>query len=75
MNSPIKPGKKISELPDAPYKELALEAQRRGVTLTKGVISDGVSLTLIGALDMMRELKERIEILEKQVTNVTTTDT
>lgn len=55
---------KISDLPPAPYKTVASEAERRGIAATQGIISDANSVILIGAIDMIRELIERIEILE-----------
>lgn len=58
--------KKISELPKKPYTDYALDAQKRGIELTEGAVSDAVSVMLIGALDMIRELIERLEKLEKQ---------
>lgn len=61
--------RKISELPDAPYKKYAFEAERRGMVLTEGLLNDGASVILIGALDMIRELSERIETLEEAAKN------
>ena len=42
--------RKISELPAAPYKVLASEAERRGFSLTEGLITDATAVILIGAL-------------------------
>lgn len=56
--------RKISELPAAPYKALASEAERRGIDVTQGLITDPTAVILLGALDMIRELSERIEALE-----------
>ena len=61
--------RKISELPDAPYRKYASEAERRGFDVTQGMITDATSVILIGALDMIRELYEKIEILEKRLDN------
>ena len=57
--------KKISELPDAPYQKYAIEAEKRGISVTNGIINDPVSVILIGALDMIRELSEKIKNLEE----------
>ena len=56
--------RKICELPAAPYKTLAIEAQRRGVALAEGSITGATDTILIGVLDIIRELSERIETLE-----------
>lgn len=54
----------ISDLPPQPYQKYAMEAERRGIKLTEVMITDATSVILIGALDMIRELYERIERLE-----------
>jgi len=56
--------RKISELPVAPYKALVSDAERRGRSLAQGSIIDATAIILIGALDMIRELYEKIEALE-----------
>ena len=58
------PNRKISDLPEAPYKKYASEAERRGIDVTQGIISDPTAVILLGALDMIRELSEKIEALE-----------
>lgn len=60
------PNKKISELPDAPYKKYAYEAQERGKALTQGLLSVPTDVILIGTLDLIRELYEKIEALESK---------
>ncbi len=52
---------KITELPDGPWKQYALEAQRRGIEIVGSDILNGTDITLIGAIDMIRELTEKIE--------------
>lgn len=52
---------KISNLPDAPYKELMSEAYRRGLDLTKEASQDGTLIVLIGALDLIRELRGQLD--------------
>lgn len=59
-------GRRLSQLPDAPYKKYAEEALRRGTESTGGELSDATSVILIGALDMIRELYEKIAILESK---------
>jgi hypothetical protein len=56
--------RKISDLQEAPYKEIASEAEQRGVNLVQGAISDPVAIILIGTLDIIRELREEIEKLK-----------
>lgn len=58
--------KRISDLPAAPYQELAYEAQRRGITLTDGVLGDANSITLIGLIDIVRELSDKVSALESK---------
>ncbi len=52
---------KITELPNGPWREYALEAQRRGIEIVGSDILNGTDITLIGAIDMIRELTEKIE--------------
>ena len=59
--------KKISDLPEAPYKKISSEAERRGVDLVHGAISDPTAVILIGALDMIRELCEKIDKLKNEI--------
>ena len=58
--------KRISDLPAAPYQGLAYEAQQRGITLSGGVLGDANSIILIGLIDIVRELSDRIAILESK---------
>jgi hypothetical protein len=57
---------KISQLPDGPYKKYAQEAERRGVLLAGTLITKPVDVVLLGALDLIRELFERVEKLEAE---------
>ena len=52
---------KIKDLPDGLWREYALEAQRRGIEILGADILNGTDITLIGAIDMIRELTEKIE--------------
>ena len=52
---------KITQLPNGPWREYALEAQRRGIELVSDCNLSGTDVTLIGAIDMIRELTEKIE--------------
>ena len=52
---------KIKDLPNGPWREYALEAQRRGIEILGADILNGTDITLIGAIDMIRELTEKIE--------------
>ena len=52
---------KITELPNGPWRGYALEAQRRGIEIVGSDILNGTDITLIGAIDMIRELTEKIE--------------
>jgi len=52
---------KITQLPNGPWRECALEAQRRGIELVSDCNLSGTDITLIGAIDMIRELTEKIE--------------
>ena len=52
---------KITQLPNGPWREYALEAQRRGIELVSDCSLSGSDITLIGAIDMIRELTEKIE--------------
>lgn len=56
--------RKINDLPEAPYQKYASEAERRGIDITQGVISEPTAVILLGALDMIRELFERLEAVE-----------
>ena len=55
---------KISQLPDGPWREYALEAQRRGIEKIGDCQLRGTDVILIGAIDMIRELNERLTKLE-----------
>jgi hypothetical protein len=55
---------KISQLPDGPWREYALEAQRRGIEKIGDCQLRGTDVILIGAIDMIRELTERLTKLE-----------
>ncbi len=55
---------KIKDLPNGPWREYALEAQRRGIEIVGSDILNGTDITLIGAIDMIRELNERLTKLE-----------
>ena len=52
---------KITQLPDGPWRKYALEAQRRGIELVSDCSLSGTDVMLIGAIDMIRELTEKIE--------------
>jgi hypothetical protein len=52
---------KITQLPNGPWREYALEAQQRGIELVSDCNLSGTDITLIGAIDMIRELTEKIE--------------
>jgi hypothetical protein len=52
---------KITQLPNGPWREYALEAQRRGIELVSDCSLSGTDVILIGAIDMIRELTEKIE--------------
>jgi len=55
---------KIKDLPNGPWREYALEAQRRGIEIVGADILSGTDITLIGAIDLIRELNERLTKLE-----------
>jgi len=55
---------KITDLPNGPWREYALEAQRRGIEIVGSDILNGTDITLIGAIDMIRDLNERLTKLE-----------
>ena len=55
---------KITELPNGPWREYALEAQRRGIELVSDCSLSGTDVMLIGAIDMIRDLNERLTKLE-----------
>jgi hypothetical protein len=52
---------KITQLPNGPWREYALEAQRRGIELVSDCSLSGTDVILIGAIDMIRELTEKLE--------------
>ena len=52
---------KISQLPDGPWREYALEAERRGLEKISDCRLNGTDVILIGAIDMIRELTEKLE--------------
>ena len=55
---------KIKDLPNGPWREYALEAQRRGIEIVGDDILNGTDITLIGAIDLIRDLNERLTKLE-----------
>jgi hypothetical protein len=55
---------KITDLPNGPWREYALEAQRRGLENISDCRLSGTDVILIGAIDMIRELNEKITKLE-----------
>lgn len=61
---------RVSELPEAPYKAYVLEAMRRGEVLVGKVLSIGAEIILIGAIDMIRELSEKVESLERTIDEI-----
>ena len=52
---------KITDLPNGPWREYALEAQRRGLEKISDCSLSGTDVMLIGAIDMIRELTEKLE--------------
>ena len=57
---------KITQLPNGPWREYALEAQRRGLEEVGDCRLNGTDVILIGAIDMIRELNEKITKLESK---------
>ena len=55
---------KITDLPNGPWREYALEAQRRGLEKISACRLSGTDVMLIGAIDLIRELNEKITKLE-----------
>ena len=55
---------RITQLPNGPWREYALEAQRRGLEEVGDCRLNGTDVILIGAIDMIRELTEKITKLE-----------
>lgn len=55
---------KITQLPNGPWREYALEAQRRGIELVSDCSLSGTDVILIGACDLIRDLNERLTKLE-----------
>ena len=55
---------KITDLPNGPWREYALEAQRRGLEKISDCRLSGTDVILIGAIDMIRDLNERLTKLE-----------
>ena len=55
---------KITDLPNGPWREYALEAQRRGLEKISDCSLSGTDVMLIGAIDMIRELNEKLTKLE-----------
>ena len=51
---------KITQLPNGPWREYALEAQRRGIELVSDCSLSGTDVILIGACDFIRELNGEI---------------
>ena len=54
----------ITALPNGPWREHALEAQRRGLEKISDCSLSGTDVMLIGAIDLIRELNEKITKLE-----------
>lgn len=52
---------KITQLPNGPWREYALEAERRGLEKISDCRLSGTDVILIGAIDMIRELNEKLE--------------
>ena len=52
---------KITQLPNGPWREYALEAQRRGLEKISDCRLSGTDVILIGAIDMIRELTEKLD--------------
>ena len=57
---------RITDLPNGPWREYALEAQRRGLEEVGDCRLNGTDVILIGAIDMIRELNEKITKLESK---------
>ena len=55
---------KITDLPNGPWREYALEAERRGLEKISDCRLSGTDVMLIGAIDLIRELTEKITKLE-----------
>ena len=55
---------KITDVPNGPWREYALEAQRRGLEKISDCRLRGTDVMLIGAIDLIRELNEKITKLE-----------
>ena len=55
---------KITDLPNGPWREYALDAQRRGLEKISDCRLSGTDVMLIGAIDLIRELNEKITKLE-----------
>ena len=55
---------KITDLQNGPWREYALEAQRRGLEKISDCRLSGTDVMLIGAIDLIRELTEKITKLE-----------
>jgi hypothetical protein len=56
---------KITDLPDGPWRNYALEAQRRGLEKISDVSLNATDIILIGAIDMIRELTEKLDEIKK----------
>jgi len=57
---------RITDLPNGLWREYALEAQRRGLEEVGDCRLNGTDVILIGAIDMIRELNEKITKLESK---------
>ena len=57
---------KITDLPNGPWREYALEAERRGLENISDCRLSGTDVILIGASDMIRDLNERLTKLESK---------
>ena len=55
---------KITDSPNGPWREFALEALRRGLEKISDCRLSGTDVMLIGAIDLIRELNEKITKLE-----------
>ena len=53
--------KRVSELPDFPYKDLVREAERRGKEAVRGNLNDGASVVLLGLCQIVGELRDELK--------------
>ena len=55
--------KRVSELPDFPYKDLVREAERRGMEAVQGNLTDGAAVVLLGLCQIVGELQDKVNRL------------